>query len=75
VKENADDCGESTAMIRIHQDAKNQASAAKTKAYDEYKEMIKVHKRNPDSFHNDLEENAESSTSSENAIMEASTTA
>jgi hypothetical protein len=56
VKENADDCDESTAMIRIHQDAKNQASAAKTKAYDEYKEMIKVHKRNPDSFHNDLEE-------------------
>ena len=56
VKENADDSDESTAMIRFHQDAKNHASAAKTKAYDEYKEMIKVHKRNPDSFHNDLEE-------------------
>jgi hypothetical protein len=43
-------------LRRAHQDAKNQASAAKTKASDEYKEMIKVHKRSSDSFHNQLEE-------------------
>jgi hypothetical protein len=55
-RENADDSDESAATIRIHQDAKNKASAAKTKANDEYKEMIKIHKIKSGSFHNDLEE-------------------
>ena len=55
-KENGDDSDESAAAIRIHQDAKNQASAAKTKASEKYKEMIKVHKRTSNSFHNQLEE-------------------
>jgi hypothetical protein len=55
-KEMGDDSEESAAAIRLHQDAKNQAAAARTKASYEYKEMIKVHKRSSDSFHNQLEE-------------------